>query len=1355
MADQDTGAGQVGAGVDTNEAKTVEVPLETVPNGTTSEASEGAGAGAEAPETTTAEAAETVEAKLPSLEDIVAPIVEVPTGSSQNEICMGPIRENVVADTNYYCLPAAWLRGWQAYVQGRSTSVPTMIDMTPLIDKITPDMVLVKKELTPGQDYEIIPEVPWKHFVKWYGYKGPEVMRVASEGTHRMPSVMLHPLTMPLSLFKYPNTVATATGTASVSQGEKKEYEIFYGFASDKVGAIKKKIAKKLKVEPTSLRLWDFYSPHQLALLDENKTLSEVNIVENNAILVEHEHPFAKKFLFEGPRSLGVGTASTTSYYNSSYSSTPSQPRQVVPGKQGLGNLGNTCFMNSGLQCLSACVPLTDFFLSQRFVSDINRDNPIGAKGLMAEAYGKLLGELWSSTQAAPSYGGGYYYHHYSYGVEPRQLKGVVERFAPQFAGYQQQDSQELLAFLLDGLHEDLNRILRKPYVEGVTGTPEDKDEEVAAKAWHGHKQRNDSFIVDHFQGQLKSKVVCPHCSNVSITFDPFMYLSLPLPIDTSRWVKCVFVPIQGLPTRHAVALKSTDSIATLFQLLTSQLNDLRLKAQQLGGPAANRPPHVLTPENTVLCELNYGAFYERKKHTDLVDSLEPRETYYVYEMHIPTPAELAAANAAAPASDDKPEEEAASDEPRPTTPKVHSYPPQDSEMEGVEMSNRGKENAAAGAAAADSDDEEEDQKGAWAYLPTTITYAETYGYSNYVTQTKAHMPLVISTPNHCTWQQLYERICMHLAPYCRNPFPRFEDVMAQYKVLVDEHAAKVADEKREREEAIRKAEQERTAAEAEAQARREAQAAAKASETADAVETAETPEADKSDGEDGEVDEVEGRGRRSPTSSDDEAARRRRLDDSDSDDERRYTNSAYRSAHHASNPYTHNTYGFNRNPAYTARSAAGQPTSYAGVAASGPPSNVPPLAPPAFPFSITVTERYRHPRALNPLMEGAIRFGSADDVSYSIAFPNKATFANYIDETLMKALEEHQSVAANLRAATGSASNAESPLPLKDCLDLFCTEEQLTEENMWYCNKCKDHVRAIKKLDIWSLPRILVIHLKRFHYGSRHRRDKITTLVQFPLENLDLSAYLLGHLEGVSEPAVAQAAPAASSSDAPTTEEAATADAAPSAEGLPTDVPALPAHLAPLYDLFAVSNHYGGMGGGHYTAYAKYRDDGTWHYYDDSSCRPSSPNDVQSTAAYVLFYHRKDVPWTPFNASIIGSAAPAAAPSPAPSSTPVSQPGVGNYYTSMTSGGGDLIHHRDSDSDGDLGTGADSDSSDDLRRHHTRRVVVVGNRTYVTNDSTDDDIRARSSDEDEEEAGSEDLSLQPSSVRHPMDDAY
>ena len=66
----------------------------------------------------------------------------------------------------------------------------------------------------------------------------------------------------------------------------------------------------------------------------------------------------------------------------------------------------------------------------------------------------------------------------------------------------------ELLSFLLDGLHEDLNRVTKKPYVEQVEGDGR-PDDEVAAEAWEGHRQRNDSMVVDHFHGQLRSVVEC------------------------------------------------------------------------------------------------------------------------------------------------------------------------------------------------------------------------------------------------------------------------------------------------------------------------------------------------------------------------------------------------------------------------------------------------------------------------------------------------------------------------------------------------------------------------------------------------------------------------------------------------------------------------------------------------------------------------------------------------------------------------------------------------------------------------------------------------------------------------------
>ncbi|KAK3743553.1 hypothetical protein RRG08_027420 [Elysia crispata] len=186
----------------------------------------------------------------------------------------------------------------------------------------------------------------------------------------------------------------------------------------------------------------------------------------------------------------------------------------VPPGFAGLVNIGNTCFMNCIIQVLANTREFRDFFLDGRYQNEINEDNPLGMKGQLAATFGLLLRWLWSCKK------------HY---WDPRRLKDLVSKKNPQFFGYAQHDAHEFLAFLLDGLHEDLNRIKKKPYTETIDsdGRP---DKVVADEAWAQYKLRNDSVVVDLFQGQFKSKLVCPRCGKVSITFDPFLYMSVPLP---------------------------------------------------------------------------------------------------------------------------------------------------------------------------------------------------------------------------------------------------------------------------------------------------------------------------------------------------------------------------------------------------------------------------------------------------------------------------------------------------------------------------------------------------------------------------------------------------------------------------------------------------------------------------------------------------------------------------------------------------------------------------------------------------------------------------------------------------------
>ncbi|KAJ9542934.1 hypothetical protein OSB04_029440 [Centaurea solstitialis] len=147
--------------------------------------------------------------------------------------------------------------------------------------------------------------------------------------------------------------------------------------------------------------------------------------------------------------------------------------------------------------------------------------------------------------------------------------------------------------------------------------------------------------------------------------------------------------------------------------------------------------------------------------------------------------------------------------------------------------------------------------------------------------------------------------------------------------------------------------------------------------------------------------------------------------------------------------------------------------------------------------------------------------------------------------------------------------------ISLYKCLEAFLKEEPLGPEDMWYCPGCKKHRQASKKLDLWRLPEILVIHLKRFSY-SRFLKNKLETFVDFPIHDLDLTTFV-AYNNGRSS------------------------------------------HR---YMLYAISNHYGSMGGGHYTAFIRHDGD-RWYDFDDSHVSPIEEDRIKTSAAYVLFYRR------------------------------------------------------------------------------------------------------------------------------------
>ena len=184
-------------------------------------------------------------------------------------------------------------------------------------------------------------------------------------------------------------------------------------------------------------------------------------------------------------------------------------------GRTGLVNIGNTCFMNSALQCLSNCYELTKYFLLNFYENDINQENRLGTGGQVVTIYRKLLDDLWLGDDDY---------------INPNYFKRIFAHFVHKFSGYAQQDSNEFLIYLLDKIHEDLNTITVKPYIEMEGKKPEQTDEEVSKIWWEKHLKRENSIIVDLFHGQFKSTISCNICHEVCVSFDSYMFISLPIP---------------------------------------------------------------------------------------------------------------------------------------------------------------------------------------------------------------------------------------------------------------------------------------------------------------------------------------------------------------------------------------------------------------------------------------------------------------------------------------------------------------------------------------------------------------------------------------------------------------------------------------------------------------------------------------------------------------------------------------------------------------------------------------------------------------------------------------------------------
>ena len=194
----------------------------------------------------------------------------------------------------------------------------------------------------------------------------------------------------------------------------------------------------------------------------------------------------------------------------------PIDEKENKHGLVGLNNLGNTCYMNTGLQCLSNCELLTKYILGKYYEKDINKTNPIGSQGEIIDKYAKLITHIWYGNKNC---------------LYPLQFKQAFGKVYQAFNDFRQQDSQEFISYLLDILHEDLNKVNNKPYIQEKDLSNDLSDEEIFKIKKEIYMCRNQSFIADLIYGFYKSTVFCPNenCKNISKSFEPFSNISLSL----------------------------------------------------------------------------------------------------------------------------------------------------------------------------------------------------------------------------------------------------------------------------------------------------------------------------------------------------------------------------------------------------------------------------------------------------------------------------------------------------------------------------------------------------------------------------------------------------------------------------------------------------------------------------------------------------------------------------------------------------------------------------------------------------------------------------------------------------------
>lgn len=779
-------------------------------------------------------------------------------------------------------------------------------------------------------------------------------------------------------------------------------------------------------------------------------------------------------------------------------------------GLVGLVNLANTCFLNAAVQCLSAVLPFSRYFLSGAYRADINEQNCMGTQGRLANAYAKTLKALWASDEPA---------------FAPRELKWAVGEVREEFLGFAQQDTQELLAFLLDGLHEDLNRVRKKPYYEDkIEGAAGASDSVTALRSWQRHKEIHNSVVVDLFQGQYRSQLVCPQCHRLSVTFDPFLNLSLPLP--------------------HAASLRF--NIAGSFEASKAFSAELQAKLPLTQAKAKDLALRIL--HAALKDELPHGSLLEEEKeelHRQICHSAGIHVLNDLREEHVllvcRRPGEMSP-GAAPLATGLKPfspgEELRCKTEKKVTSIFVWFLPSRIvQELEGVFREQQKGQDFAA-----------EEPEASIMTGPPESDYEDVRSSrsSNHVSSVDSRpMNGLKAACDGATGSQHWPGVAPQAIAKKRRSvgLPLSLAASDSFFVLVAP---------------LVKYQAEPRVLGTWMPILRLVNPSTTCSELYAAVECAFFTSAPPSDSPGEEQATTP-----PPSHADEQVQQKSKISG--------VLTQAVEAINKTFGPGSADSnlrkwrlqvvYPFASED--SERSVLGQGVAYLRDKLGGQLRVIP------------NEEKFlmQHVRPVKGQFMALVYL----DLSAVDNLTN-------ISSSSSSLVQQGSMVAGIVPLGTVRQSHK---IQLSDCLQLFAEREVLDQDNMWYCGTCRKHVQAQKKLDLWRMPRVLILHLKRFHNINRWSRSKINTRVCFPYktgEYLDMSRFILpGGLKQLQE-----------------------------------EDPL----FTPEYELIGVNVHSGELGGGHYYAYTKIR--GQWYEFNDPCVTPVHEDKCHSPDAYMLTYELK-----------------------------------------------------------------------------------------------------------------------------------